>query len=112
MSENSLEEVIRAYRKKLLFTPHTLNQMNLSDRMILKEEVVETILNGHVIEEYPDDRRGKSYLICSAKPGRIIHVVKFFFCSELSRFIKSTRAFKKRKYISGNRLEILIPFFI
>jgi len=70
MSENSQEEVIRAYKKKLLFTSHALNQMNLSDRMILKQEVVETILNGHVIEEYPDDSRGKSYLICSDKPGR------------------------------------------
>ena len=75
MSENSREEVIRAYKKKLLFTSHALNQMNLSDRMILKEEVIETILNGHVIEEYPDDSRGKSYLICSDKPGRMIHVV-------------------------------------
>ena len=74
MSENSVEEVIRSYNKKLLFTSHALNQMNLSYRMILKEEVIETILNGHVIEEYLDDPRGKSYLICSAKPGRIIHV--------------------------------------
>lgn len=75
MSENSQEEVIRAYKKKLLFTSHALNQMNLSDRMILKEEVVKTILEGHVIEEYPDDSRGKSYLICSDKSGRMIHVV-------------------------------------
>lgn len=75
MSENSPEEVISAYKKKVLFTYHALNQMNLSDRMILKEEVIETILNGHVIEEYPDDPRGKSYLICSDKTGRTIHVV-------------------------------------
>ena len=33
MSENSQEEVIRAYKKKLLFTSHALNQMNLSDRI-------------------------------------------------------------------------------
>ena len=75
MSENSREEVIRAYKKKVLFTSHALNQMNLSDRMIMKEEVIETILNGQVIEEYLDDLRGKSYLICSAKHSRTIHVV-------------------------------------
>ena len=75
MSENSREDVICAFKKKVLFTSHALNQMNLSDRMILKEEVIETILKGQVIEEYLDDPRGKSYLICSDKPDRTIHVV-------------------------------------
>jgi len=75
LSENSLEEVICAFKKKVLFTSHALNQMNLTDRMIMKEEVIEIILHGQVIEEYLDDPRGKSYLICSAKPGRTIHVV-------------------------------------
>jgi len=70
------EEIINAYKKKILFTAHALNQMNLSDRMILREDVIETILDGHVIEEYPDDPRGKSYLMCSnIKTMRTIHVV-------------------------------------
>ncbi len=40
MSENSQEEVIRAYKKKLLFTSHALNQMNLSDRMTPEVKVI------------------------------------------------------------------------
>ncbi|VVB95136.1 Uncharacterised protein [uncultured archaeon] len=76
MPENSHEEIKKAYNKKVLFTSHSLSQMNLSDRMILREEVIETILNGHVIEEYLDDPRGKSYLMyCNTKSGRTIHVV-------------------------------------
>ncbi len=76
MAENSHEEIKSAYKNKVLFTSHTLNQMNLSDRMILREEVIETVLYGQVIEEYLDDARGKSYLLCcNIKSGRTIHVV-------------------------------------
>lgn len=73
---NSHEEIKSACKKKALFTYHALNQMNLSDRMILREEVIETVLYGQVIEEYLDDPRGKSYLLCfNIKSGRTIHVV-------------------------------------
>lgn len=76
MSDDMHIEIISAYKKKVLFTTHALNQMNLSDRMILREEVIETILEGKVIEEYSDDMRGKSCLVCSnIKSGRTIHVV-------------------------------------
>jgi len=76
MAENSHEEIKSACKKKVLFTSHALNQMNLSDRMILREEVIETVLYGQVIEKYLDDPRGKSYLLCcNIKSGRTIHVV-------------------------------------
>ena len=63
MSDDMHMEIISAYKKKVLFTTHALNQMNLSDRMILREEVIETILEGKVIEEYSEDPRGKSWMI-------------------------------------------------
>ncbi len=73
---NSHEEIKSACKKKVLFTSHALNQMNLSDRMILREEIIEAVLYGQVIEEYLDDPRGKSYLLCcNIKSGRTIHVV-------------------------------------
>jgi hypothetical protein len=76
MTRNSHNEIIEAYTKKVLFTSHALNQMNLTERMIMREEVIETILDGNVIEEYLDDPRGKSYLLCcKTKSGRTIHVV-------------------------------------
>ncbi|HLB70889.1 MAG TPA: DUF4258 domain-containing protein [Candidatus Methanoperedens sp.] len=76
MHENPHEEIKYAYYKKVLFTSHALSQMNLTERMIMRDEVTETILDGDVIEEYLDDPRGKSYLICcDTKLGRTIHVV-------------------------------------
>ena len=36
--EEFLGEILRVYRKKVLFTRHALNQMNLAERMILRND--------------------------------------------------------------------------
>jgi len=41
--ETFLHEILKVYRKKVLFTRHALDQMNLSERMILRNEVFEAI---------------------------------------------------------------------
>ena len=53
-----IREVFRAYRKKALFTRHALNQMNLSERMISRQEVYEAIESDEIVEDYSDDPRG------------------------------------------------------
>ena len=74
--EAFLDEILRVYRKKVLFTRHALNQMNLSERMILRKEVCEAIESDEVVENYPDDPRGHSCLLKgSSRRGRVIHVV-------------------------------------
>lgn len=74
--EAFLDEILRAYKKKMLFTRHALNQMNLSERMILRKEVCEAIESDEVVEDYSDDPRGHSYLLRgSSRRGRVIHVV-------------------------------------
>ena len=71
-----LDEILRVYRKKVLFTRHALNQMNLSERMILRKEVCEAIESDEVVEDYPDDPRGHSCLLKgSSRRGRVIHLV-------------------------------------
>jgi predicted GNAT family acetyltransferase len=76
ISEMDKEEILRAYKKKALFTVHALNRMNLSERMITKDEVYEIIEVGVVIEEYKDNARGHSCLICGkTEKGRFLHVV-------------------------------------
>lgn len=57
------EKILSAYIKKVLFTVHALNQMNLSERMISKDEVYEIIENGEVIGEYKNNTQGYSCLI-------------------------------------------------
>ena len=73
--EEFFQDVMRAYRKKVLFTSHALDQMNLSDRMISRREVCQAIESDEVVEDYPDDPRGHSCLIVGeTKEGRTIHV--------------------------------------
>lgn len=69
------EVVMRAFRKKVLFTRHALDRMNAPERMIRKDEVYEAIENGDVVEDYPADPRGHSCLIEGNAAGRIIRVV-------------------------------------
>ncbi|MEK7813960.1 MAG: DUF4258 domain-containing protein [Candidatus Desantisbacteria bacterium] len=70
------EKLFIAYKKKLLFTIHALNQMNLPERMISKDEVKDILDYGEIIEYYQDDPRGEGCLMYAiARTGRPIHVV-------------------------------------
>ena len=69
------EKIISSANKKILFLPHTIKQMSRPDRMITIDEIREAVLLGEIIEEYPEDQRGESYLIFHAKQNRVIHVV-------------------------------------
>jgi len=71
-----LREILRVYRKKVLFSRHALNQMNLSERMILRREVCEAIESDEVVEDYLNDPRGHSCLLMGrTRNGRVVHVV-------------------------------------
>jgi len=63
-------------RKRILFLPHALNQMNAPDRMITTGEVRSVIFDGRVIEDYPEDTRGHSCLLLgTGVNNRFLHVV-------------------------------------
>ena len=66
---------MEAFRKRVLFTRHALDRMNAPERMIKKEEVYEVIRNGEIVEDYPDDPRGRSCLIEGKVADRTIRVV-------------------------------------
>jgi uncharacterized protein DUF4258 len=71
-----LEIVREAARKRLLFLPHAIYQMNRPERMISPREVREVMVSGQPIEDYPGDPRGHSCLLSgSTHLNRIIHVV-------------------------------------
>lgn len=60
----------------MLFLPHAVSQMARPDRMISPAEVRSAVMNGEVIEDYPEDARGYSCLILGSGEGaRPIHVV-------------------------------------
>ena len=65
---------------EFFFTEHAVRQM--AKRDIMDDEAREAILNGEIIEEYPEDKYGPSCLIYGNTPqGRPLHVQ----CSLLPR---------------------------
>jgi hypothetical protein len=48
---NSKEYILKALKQKLLFTRHALEQMNLSERIISKDEIRKAIEGGIIIED-------------------------------------------------------------
>jgi hypothetical protein len=71
-----LVQVRAAAAKKVLFLPHALRQMLRPDRMIETAEIRGVLAHGEVIEDYPEDPRGRSCLLLGKGAGeRPIHVV-------------------------------------
>jgi hypothetical protein len=67
--------ILSAARKRILFLPHAIRQMSRPDRMISAQKVRRAVTKGDVIEDYPEDARGHSYLVLGLGEGRHIHVV-------------------------------------
>ena len=76
MSDDLLEQVKRSAQKRILFLPHTIQQMSRPERMITTQEVEIVVTTGELIEDYPDDMRGHSCLLLGyGHEQRVIHVV-------------------------------------
>jgi len=78
MDDNNdlLSRMRETAKKKYLFLPHALRQMNRPERMISTREIRQVIETGEIIEDYPEDARGRSCLILGyGESDRPIHVV-------------------------------------
>jgi hypothetical protein len=67
--------VKQSAKKKIIYTIHAIDSMNAEDEMITTDEVRYVVFNGEIIEDYPEDKRGHSCLIFSARGKRAVHVV-------------------------------------
>ena len=73
---NLIARIREAAKKKCLFLPHALRQMNRPERMINTREIYQVIEHGKIIEDYPEDARGHSCLMLGiGEANRPIHVV-------------------------------------
>jgi hypothetical protein len=71
-----LKRVRDTAERRVLFLPHALRQMLRPERMIRREEVFKVIIEGRVIEDYPEDPRGHSCLMLGfGSEERPMHVV-------------------------------------
>ena len=91
-------------QKRILYTTHALKQMNSEKRLILTKEIENKIFNGHIIEDYPEDKRGYSCLINGKIDSRPVHVVcapKDEYLAIITAYIPETnkwdKEFSKRK---------------
>jgi hypothetical protein len=71
----TLERVRKAARAQILYLPHAVKQMARPERLISANEVEHVVLEGDIIENYPNDPRGHSCLLLGTPDGRPVHVV-------------------------------------
>lgn len=77
-------------RIRILYLPHAVRQMSRPDRMITVGEVRAVVLEGELIEDYPEDPRGHSALLLGrGSEGRAIHVV----CSPKDEYLAVITAY-------------------
>ena len=70
------EQARAAAAQRILYLPHAIRQMVRPDRQITPTEVQKIVLEGELIEEYPENVRGPSCLLLGFGEGRRpIHVV-------------------------------------
>lgn len=74
-NDGILQRVRKAAAKRLLFLPHAIRAMARPTPIISRSEVAGVVLQGDVIEDYPEDVRGHSCLMMAAPEGRAVHVV-------------------------------------
>lgn len=69
------QKVREAARKRILILPHAIHQMTSIERMISTDEVETVVVEGELIEDYPEDKRGHSCLMLGfGDEGRPVHV--------------------------------------
>ncbi len=71
-----VEEVRAAAGRRLLLLPHAIRQMARPSPMITTTEVGAVVTGGELVEDYPEDVRGRGCLLLGfGEQGRPIHVV-------------------------------------
>ena len=97
------QEILIAKNKKILFLPHAIKQMSRLDRVITTVEVEKAIEYGEIIEDYPEDIRGKSCLIAyiGHRPVHVVCTPKDAYLAIITAYIPSPKLwsndFKERK---------------
>jgi hypothetical protein len=71
-----IELIRQSAGKKIIYTLHAFEEMNSEEEMITTDEVRHVVLNGEIIEDYPEDKRGHSCLMFGIpESSRPVHVV-------------------------------------
>jgi hypothetical protein len=86
----TIDDLRRVAAQKILILNHAAQQMTRQERMITPPEVRHVVETGEIIEDYPDDPRGHSCLVCGCGiSGRVLHVV----CAPKEEFLAIITAY-------------------
>lgn len=84
------DRIRMAAEHRILFLPHAIRQMSRTERMISPGDVRAAVVDGEIIEDYPEDVRGHSCLILGhGLDRRPIHVV----CSPKDEYLAVITAY-------------------
>jgi hypothetical protein len=73
---NIVDIIKQSAEKKIIYSLHALDEMNVEDELITTDEVRSVIFSGEIIEDYPEDKRGHSCLMLGMPNNRRpVHVV-------------------------------------
>ena len=96
---NILLQVRQSAGKKILYLPHAIRQMLKPERFITFQKVREIIKKGEIIEDYPDDPRGHSCLICgfvnSERPIHIVYSPKNEYLAIITAYLPDPKQWDK-----------------
>lgn len=86
-----MKNILNALRRRTKFTDHAFQMMYSAERFLTVDEVVEALRNGDIIEDYPEDPRGRSCLILGfTRQGRPVHIV----CAPKDEFLVVVTAYE------------------
>lgn len=91
--------IIQAAKKKMIYTQHAIDEMNSEDEMITVDEVRSVIYHGEIIEDYPEDKRGHSFLMfeipSSKRPVHVVCAPKDKYLAIITVYIPSLEKWEK-----------------
>ena len=74
LPKNPLEFIRKCVKEGKIFWTYHVN-MRLKGRFIPKKNILDSINNYQIIEEYPEDKYFPSYLVCSEYEEHIFHIL-------------------------------------
>ncbi len=77
-----IKRIKEGAQKRVIESEHCADKRIFTD--ISKDDILEVIFNGIIIEDYPEDKRGHSCLMAKMVKGRMIHVC----CSPKEDYLK------------------------
>jgi hypothetical protein len=87
----TLSDIHASAGQRILYLRHAVIQMSRGDRMITTDDVESVIFRGEIIEQYPNDLRGRSCLMLGFDMNQSpVHIV----CAPRSEYLAVITAYR------------------